>query len=182
MKKIIGLFFAMVLCVFNVYAEVETYIIGPGDVLSISVWKEDGLQKEVLVKPDGYITFPLVGDIKAGGINTKALTKLIVDKLSSYIPNPNVTVSVLQSTSNRIFVIGQVHKPGKIITSQYMDVLQALTVAGGLNPYADSDNIKILRRTESGKEIFEFDYDEVVSGEGMDMNIMLKAGDTVVVP
>ena len=170
----------MVLCISNVYA--DTYIIGPGDLLSISVWREDGLQKEVLVKPDGYITFPLVGDIKAGGINTKTLTKLIVDKLDSFIPNPNVTVSVLQLTSNRFFVIGQVKKPGQFVTSQYMDVLQALTMAGGLTPYADSDNIKILRRTEGSREIFEFDYDEVISGDGMEMNIILKAGDTVVVP
>ncbi|MCK5604502.1 polysaccharide biosynthesis/export family protein [Candidatus Pacearchaeota archaeon] len=172
----------MFVCVFDANSETDTYVIGAGDVLSISVWKEEGLQKEVLVKPDGYITFPLVGGIKAGGMNTNTLTKLLVKKLNSYIPNPNVTVSVLQSISNRVYVIGQVNKPGQFITSQYMDVLQALTLAGGLTPYADSDNIKILRRTEKGKEIFEFDYDDVVSGEKMEMNIMLKAGDTVVVP
>ena len=182
MKKVIGFLLVMVVCVFDVYSETRTYVIGPGDKLSISVWKEEGLQKEVLVKPDGFITFPLVGDIKAGGLDTKMLTKLLVDKLDSYIPNPNVTVSVLQSMSNRVYVIGQVNKPGQFITSQYMDVLQALTLAGGLTPYADSDNIKILRRSENGKEIFEFDYDEVISGDGMDMNIVLKAGDTVVVP
>ncbi|MDH5388268.1 MAG: polysaccharide biosynthesis/export family protein [Gammaproteobacteria bacterium] len=182
MKKIIGFLLVMFLCVFDVYSETDLYVIGPGDLLSISVWKEEGLQKEVLVKPDGYITFPLVGDIKAGGIDTKMLTKMIVDKLNSYIPNPNVTVSVLQSTSNRVYVIGQVNKPGQFVTSQYMDVLQALTLAGGLTPYADSDNIKILRRTNKTKEIFEFDYDDVVSGDEIEMNIMLKAGDTVVVP
>ena len=182
MKKAIIFLFSTILCVFNAHSETDTYVIGPGDLLSISVWKEEGLQKEVLVKPDGYITFPLVGDIKAGGINTKALTVLLVDKLNEFIPNPNLTVSVLQSTSNRVYVIGQVNKPGQFITSQYMDVLQALTMAGGLTPFADSDNIKILRRSEAGKEIFEFDYDEVVSGEAMEMNIVLKAGDTVVVP
>ena len=173
---------AIFLCASDVYAEVGTYIIGPGDLLAISVWKEADLQKEVLVKPDGHITFPLVGDVNASGISTKALTKLIVGKLKSYIPSPNVTVSVLQSSSNRVYVIGEVAKPGQYITSQYMDVLQALTMAGGLTPYADSDNIKILRRAKSGKKIFEFDYDDVVSGEGMEMNIILKAGDTVVVP
>ena len=182
MKKIIGFLMAVIVCASDVYAEENSYVIGPGDTLSISVWKEEGLQKEVLVKPDGYITFPLVGDIKASGVNTKELTKLLSDKLNSYIPNPNVTVSVLQSSSNRVYVIGQVNKPGQFVTLQYMDVLQALTLAGGLTPYADSDNIKILRRSEKGKEIFEFDYDEVVSGDGMEMNIILKAGDTVVVP
>ena len=182
MKKIISFLIATFLCASNVYAEVDSYVIGAGDLLSISVWKEEGLQKEVIVKPDGYITFPLVGDIKAGGTNTKSLTKLLVEKLNTFIPNPNVTVSVLQSSSNRIYVIGQVNKPGQFVTLQYMDVLQALTLAGGLTPYADSDNIKILRRSEEGREIFEFDYDEVVSGDGMDMNILLKPGDTVVVP
>ena len=182
MKNIIGFLIVMIVCVSNVYSKEVSYVIGPGDTLSISVWKEEGLQKEVLVKPDGYITFPLVGDIKASGMNTKELTKLLVEKLNSFIPNPNVTVSVLLSTSNRVFVIGQVNKPGQFVTMQYMDVLQALTLAGGLTPYADSDNIKILRRSEKGKEIFEFDYDEVVSGDGMEMNIILKAGDTVVVP
>ena len=182
MKKIICFLITAVLSISNAYSEVDSYVIGAGDLLSISVWKEEGLQKDVLVKPDGYITFPLVGDIKAGGSNTKLLTKLLVDKLNAFIPNPNVTVSVLQSASNRIYVIGQVNKPGQFVTLQYMDVLQALTLAGGLTPYADSDNIKILRRSEEGKEIFEFDYDEVVSGDGMDMNIMLKPGDTVVVP
>ena len=184
MKKIISFLIVMVVCVSNAYSEVESdsYIIGPGDMLSISVWKEENLQKEVLVKPDGNITFPLVGNIKAGGLSTEALTNLMVTKLKSYIPSPNVTVSVLQSTSNRIYVIGQVNRPGQFVTSQYMDVLQALTLAGGLTPYADSDDIKILRRSDKGREIFEFDYDEVVSGDGMEMNIILKAGDTVVVP
>ena len=182
MKKIIVLLIAMVVTVSNAHSEEVSYLIGPGDMLSISVWKEEGLQKEVLVKPDGNITFPLVGNIKAGGLSTEALTDLIVAKLKSYIPNPNVTVSVLQSASNRIYVIGQVNRPGQFVTSQYMDVLQALTLAGGLTPYADSGDIKILRRTDKGREIFEFDYDDVVSGERMDMNILLKAGDTVVVP
>lgn len=182
MKKIIVFLLALFMWSFDANSEAETYVIGAGDMLSISVWKEDGLQKEVLVKPDGYITFPLVGDVKAGGLNTKALTGLLVGKLSSYIPNPNITVSVLRSMSNTVFVIGQVKQPGQFITSQYMDVLQALTLAGGLTPFADSDSIKIIRRSEKGREIFEFDYDEVISGDGMDMNIVLKAGDTVVVP
>ena len=182
MKKVIISLFAMIICVFNVYADTDTYIIGSGDMLSVSVWKEEGLQKDVVVNPDGYITFPLVGDVKAGGLTTKALTKELEKKLDLYIPRPNVTVSVIKSISNRVYVIGQVNKPGQYVTSQYMDVLQALTVAGGLTPYADSDDIKILRRTDKGKKVFEFDYDDVVSGERMEMNIILKAGDTVVVP
>ena len=159
-----------------------SYLIGPGDVLSISVWKEEGMELEVLVKPDGGITFPLAGEIKAGGLSTKALSDALVEKLKRYIPNPNVTVSVLKSVSNKIYVIGKVNRPGEFIATGYMDVLQALTMAGGLTPYAESDEIKIIRRTETGTKMKLFDYDEVISGERLDMNIILKAGDTVVVP
>lgn len=158
------------------------YVIGPGDVLSISVWKEEGMQLEVLVRPDGGITYPLAGEIQAGGLTTKALSDELVSKLKKYIPQPSVTVSVLKSVSNKIYVIGKVNRPGEFTATGYMDVLQALTMAGGLTPYADSDEIKIIRRTESGNMMKLFDYDEVVSGERLDMNIILKAGDTVVVP
>ena len=160
----------------------ESYRIGPGDVLSITVWKEEGMQQEVLVRPDGWISFPLVGEVKAGGLTTKSLSNLLVKKLKKYIPNPNVNVSVIQAVSNKVYVIGKVNRPGEFTATGYMDVLQALTMAGGLTPYAESDEIKIIRRTESGNKVFLFDYDEVASGERLDMNIILKAGDTVVVP
>jgi polysaccharide export outer membrane protein len=160
----------------------EAYVIGPGDVLSISVWKEEGMQLEVLVRPDGGITYPLAGEIQAGGLTTKALSDELVMKLQRYIPNPSVTVSVLRSVSNKIYVIGKVNRPGEFVATGYMDVLQALTMAGGLTPYADSDEIKIIRRTEKGNMMKLFDYDEVISGERLDMNIILRAGDTVVVP
>jgi len=158
------------------------YKIGPGDVLSISVWKEEGMQLEVLVRPDGGITYPLAGEVQAGGLTPKALTDVLVQKLKKYIPHPSVTVSVLKSVSNKIYVIGKVNRPGEFTATGYMDVLQALTMAGGLTPFADSDEIKIIRRTESGTKMKLFDYDEVISGERLDMNIILKAGDTVVVP
>jgi polysaccharide export outer membrane protein len=159
-----------------------SYRIGPGDVLNISVWKEEGMQLEVLVRPDGGITFPLAGEIQAGGLTAKALSEELVKKLKRYIPNPNVTVSVLKSVSNKIYVIGKVNRPGEFTATGYMDVLQALTMAGGLTPYADSDDIKIIRRTKTGNKVMEFDYDDVASGERLDMNIILQAGDTVVVP
>lgn len=166
----------------NISPKLASYVIGPGDVLSISVWKEEGMQHEVLVKPDGGITFPLAGDINASGMTTIELTQELVKKLKRYIPNPNVTVSVLQAVSNKVFVIGKVNRPGEFKATGYMDVLQALTMAGGLTPYADSDDIKIIRRTKEGNKVMEFDYDDVASGERLDMNIILQAGDTVVVP
>jgi polysaccharide biosynthesis/export protein len=188
MKKINCLIIFILLSSFNSFAQNNTadvdgsYVIGPGDVLSISVWKEEGMQQEVLVRPDGGITFPLAGEIQAGGLTTVALAEVLVKKLKKYIPHPNVTVSVLQSVSNKIYVIGKVNRPGEFTATGYMDVLQALTMAGGLTPFADSDDIKIIRRTKSGTKVKLFDYDDVVSGERLDMNIILKAGDTVVVP
>ncbi len=166
----------------NLVPSQPSYLIGPGDMLSISVWKEEGMQLEVLVRPDGEITFPLAGEIKAGGLTTKALSEELVKKLKKYIPHPSVTVSVLKSVSNKIYVIGKVNRPGEFIATGYMDVLQALTMAGGLTPYAESDEIKIIRRTETGTKMKLFDYDEVISGERLDMNSILIAGDTVVVP
>jgi len=160
----------------------NVYKIGPGDVLQISVWKEEGMDQQILVRPDGEITFPLVGEIQAGGLTTRMLSDALVVKLKKYIPNPSVTVSVLQAISNKVYVIGKVNRPGQFTATAYMDVLQALTMAGGLTPYADSDEIKIIRRTETGSKMKFFDYGDVVSGERLDMNIILKAGDTVVVP
>lgn len=160
----------------------SSYLIGPGDHLNISVWKEEGMQQEILVKPDGGISFPLVGEIQASGLTTEQLRQVLVKKLKRYIPNPIVTVSVIQSVSNKVYVIGKVARPGEFIATGYMDVLQALTLAGGVTPYADSDEIKVIRRTKQGTKVFQFDYDEVISGERLDMNIILKAGDTVVVP
>lgn len=162
--------------------EVQSYKIGPGDILNISVWKEEGMQKQVVVKPDGGITFPLAGDIIASGLSTQELTDVIKGKLKRFIPNPVVTVSVHQSISNKIYVVGKVTRPGEYRATHYMDVLQALSLAGGLTPFAESDEIIIMRRDKKGKKVFQFDYDAVISGEQLDMNIVLQAGDTVVVP
>ena len=166
----------------NETATPASYQIGPGDLLRVSVWKEEDMQLDVLVTPDGGIAFPLAGEIHASGLTTKALSDVLVEKLKRYIPHPNVSVSVLKSVSNKVYVIGKVNRPGEFTATGYMDVLQALTMAGGLTPYADADDIKILRRTETGTQVMEFDYDEVIDGESLEMNVILKAGDTVVVP
>ena len=159
-----------------------SYRIGPGDVLRISVWKEEGMDLEVLVKPDGGITFPLAGDIQANRLTTHELTSELKQKLKRYIPNPVVTVSVLQAVSNKIYVVGKVNRPGEYNATHYMDVLQALSMAGGLTPYAESDEIKIIRRQNGDKQVFDFDYDKVISGKRLEMNILLEAGDTIAVP
>jgi polysaccharide biosynthesis/export protein len=158
------------------------YKIGPGDVLHISVWKEEEMQLDVLVKPDGGISFPLAGDIQASGLTTMELRTQLHNKLIRYIPDPVVTVSVIQAVSNKIYVVGKVNRPGEYQATRYMDVLQALSLAGGLTAYAESDEIKIIRRTDGDKKVFAFDYDEVVNGDNLESNIILQAGDTIAVP
>ena len=138
------------------------YKIGPGDVLNISVWKEEGLQQEVLVRPDGGMSFPLAGDLHVGGKSVEELQNLLADKIKRFIPDPVITVSVRQIQNNKIFVIGKVGRSGEYVASAYIDVMQALAMAGGLNAYASSNNIKILRRVNGKITSMAFEYDEFI--------------------
>ena len=158
------------------------YVIGPGDVLDISVWKEQALTKLVTVLPDGKISFPLVGEITAGGKNLAQLTEELEKKLSRFVPDLSLSVVVHKVNSHMIYVIGKVNNPGRFVLNSNIDVLQALSMAGGLNPFAEQGNIKIFREVRNGKQIFKFDYDDVASGKKMEENIKLKRGDTIVVP
>jgi len=158
------------------------YLIGPGDVLQIAVWKEDGLQQEVLVRPDGEISFPLAGQLKAGGKTTSQLQKELVNKIKKFIPDPVINVSIIKITNNKVFVIGKVNRPGEFIASHYIDVMQALTMAGGLNAYAKTGDVKILRRVNDKEISIPFEYDEVAQGDELQQNIILQSGDVVVVP
>lgn len=158
------------------------YQIGPEDVLEISIWKEEGLKKEVLVRPDGGISFPLIGDLQAVGKTTAELKAEITQKLEQFIPDPVVSVALLRVVGNKIYVIGKVNKPGEFVAGRYVDVLQALSTAGGLTPFAAESSIKIIRK-EGGKDVvMPFDYSSVKRGERLEQNIMLKGGDVVVVP
>lgn len=158
------------------------YRIAPEDILDISVWKEPDLQREVIVRPDGGISFPFVGDVAAAGKTPAQLQALITRGIQQYIPDALVTVSVKKIAGLRIYVIGKVKKAGQFTVGRYVDVLQALTLAGGLNPYASEKEIKILRR-EGGKEIvLPFNYSKVKDGKNLEQNIILKNDDVVVVP
>ena len=161
------------------------YQIGPEDVLEISVWKEQDLQlKEVLVRPDGWITFPLVGNIEAKGRTAQEIHDEITERLRKYIPDPVVTVSVKKVAGYKIFVIGKVNKPGEYVVGRYVDVLQALTLAGGLTPFAEEDNIRILRKNKENNNdvVLNFNYADIKKGRRLEQNIRLQSGDTVVVP
>lgn len=160
----------------------DTYIIQPGDVLTISVWRERDLQGELAVRPDGGINFPLVGEIIAAGKTIEQLKADIATKLSKYVPDPAVTVTVKNSLGNKIYVVGKVNKPGDYMTNRNVDVMQALSMAGGPNPYASVNKIKILRRVNGEQKTFLFKYSQVEKGKNLEQNIILQGGDIVVVP
>jgi len=158
------------------------YVIQPGDVLLVSVWREPDLQQPVLVRPDGGISFPLAGDLQAAGKTIAQLTQDLASKIVKYIPSPVVTVTLQENLGNRIYVTGKVAKPGVYLINQYVDVLQALSMAGGLTPFADRDSIKILRREGGVEKVLPFNYKQVEKGRELEQNIRLRPGDTVLVP
>ena len=162
--------------------EPEPYRIQPGDVLMVSVWKEQDLMSEVLVRPDGGMSFALVGDVRAAGRTIEELRTLVDERLSKFIPDPSVTIAIKQIGGNRVYVIGKVNRPGEFPFSQPIDVMQALSLAGGATSFAGLDDIQILRR-EGGKQTARrFRYSDVERGRQLEQNILLKSGDTVVVP
>ena len=160
----------------------SSYIIGPMDVLEIQVWKEPDFSRQVLVRPDGKITLPLIGDIRASGMNTLGLKALLTEKLEGFIDNPEVTVILVEIRSKNFHIIGKVGQPGTYLLSPNMTVLQALSVAGGLAEWADKDSIRIIRRSGGKEEIIPFDYDKVISGKKLEQNILLEPDDTIIVP
>ncbi|MGI9204633.1 MAG: polysaccharide biosynthesis/export family protein [Woeseiaceae bacterium] len=158
------------------------YLINPGDLLEVSVWKELDLQREVLVRPDGAFSFPLSGDVIAVGRTVADVRGELERRLSTYIPDLVVTVTVAEIRGNKIFVIGQVNNPGEIVMNPQVDVMQALSIAGGTTPFAQLNNIKIIRRRNGLQTIREFRYNDIVKGQNLSQNILLEVGDVVLVP
>lgn len=158
------------------------YRVLPGDVLLVSVWKEPDLQQEILVRPDGAFSFPLAGDISTDGLSVPDLQKELSRRLSQYISDPVVTVSVKAVLGNKVYVIGQVNRPGDFVVNPRVDVMQALSMAGGTTPFADLNDIKILRRNGDQQVAISFRYNEVVKGNNLSQNRILESGDIVVVP
>ena len=158
------------------------YTVKAGDLLSVSVWKEPDLQREALVRPDGSFSFPLVGEVDARGKTVADLTKIVSQRLGKYISDPVVTVSVQEIKGNKIYVIGQVNKPGEFVVNPSVDVMQALSMAGGTTPFAALGDIVSLRRTTAGQQALPFKYNDVARGRNLQQNIDLQSGDVVVVP
>ena len=160
----------------------EAYQLNPGDILNISVWNEEALQREVLVLPDGTISFPLVGIIKVASRTPEQVQDALKQKLSRLIPDPEINLTVRAVEGNNIFIIGKVNQPGRFPMTRPTDVVQALSLAGGFTTYAKSDSIRILRRTGKKQQIFRFDYTRITDGKALETNILLRSGDTIVVP
>jgi polysaccharide export outer membrane protein len=165
------------------HSVVDDYLIGAGDSLQISVWKEaDVSVPSVVVRPDGRITVPLIKEVEVAGLTPRQAEKVITEGLAKFITDPNVTVVLAAINSKRVYVIGAVKKEGTLTYSYGMTVMQALSEAGGLTDYARRRKIYILR-SENGREYrLDFNYEEVVRGEGAEQNIVLQPGDTIVIP
>ena len=163
------------------------FLLGPEDVLNVTIWKNQDLSREVVVRPDGMISMPLVGDIQATGLTANLLAKRIAERLTEYLASPIVFVQVKDVNSYFIYVMGEVAKPGKYSLKSYANVMQGISLAGGFTPYAKKNKIKVLRVSadgSSGKHQVEIpvQYDEILKGNAVPGNFFLRIGDVIVVP
>jgi polysaccharide export outer membrane protein len=162
--------------------QVPDYTVNAGDELEVDVWKEPDLIKKLIVRPDGKISFPLTGDVVAIGRTVSQIQTEISNKLKTYIPEPVVTVSVTGIEGNKVFEIGQVNKPGAYVMNPRYTVLQALSIAGGMTPFAATNDIMVLRRSGTHNRALPFHYGDVSKGRNIEQNVLLEAGDVIVVP
>ena len=165
----------------------KEFLLGPEDVLEVTVWRNQDLSRTVVVRPDGRISLPLIGDVQASGLNASQVAAKIAARLTEFKENPNVSVSLKEVNSYFIYVLGEVHKPGKYSLKSYATVLQGVSMAGGFTLYASKNKMQVIRTqtNEDGKENqirIPVPYNELVSGKGEIENFILKSGDTIVVP
>jgi polysaccharide export outer membrane protein len=180
--------YGLFLCVIIIFsnssglAAEKKYHIGSGDVLEISVWKDPDLSRQLVVPPDGIISFPLIEPINVTNLTVEALKKIVTQKLSEFVPEATVTVLLLEINSLKAYVIGKVNKSGEFPINMETTVMQILAKAEGLNPFASRGNIQILRQQDNKIIRIPFDYGQVEKGKNLEQNITLKTGDVVVVP
>lgn len=163
------------------------YTLGPGDVIEISVWKDETLTNKIVIRPDGKFSYPLIGEVLAKGRTVEAVRQEIEDKVTLYVPDTPVTIIVREINYPQIYIVGKVNKPGVFtMTGEPLTVLQALALAGGMAQFADKSDIIIIRDSGSQeyavREVFRFDYNKISQGRNLKQNIKLRPGDTVVVP
>ncbi|MBW1982804.1 MAG: polysaccharide biosynthesis/export family protein [Deltaproteobacteria bacterium] len=160
----------------------DSYVIGPGDVLAIDVWKEPELTKQVAVRLDGKISLPLLNDIDAAGHTCQELQSLLTKKYQDFVTVPQVSVTLIESRSKKIYILGKVNRPGEYLLQKQMTILQAISLAGGLGEWADRSNIRLIRKIDGRERNFRVDYDAIVSGKDLSQNIHLQPDDTIFVP
>jgi polysaccharide export outer membrane protein len=158
------------------------YVIGPEDVLGIVFWRETEISGDVTVRPDGRVSLPMIGEMAAAGLRPHELQQRILAAAVKYINDPNISVIVRTINSLKVFVTGRVTTPGQHALKGPMTVIQAIALSGGVTEYADAENITILRTVNGRTQSFKFNYRDVARGKKLEQNIMLKPGDTVVVP
>lgn len=158
------------------------YGLHPGDTIEVSVWKEVDLQRVLIVRPDGKFSLPLAGEMQAAGRTPDEIRVEIEGRLKAYIPEPVVTVTVQKVDGNKIYVIGQVRKPGAFVMNPQLNVLQALSLAEGGTPFAKLDDIVVIRTMGGVQRSLPFRYSRVAEGGNLDQNISLESGDVIIVP
>jgi len=160
----------------------HSYIIGPGDIISIDVWKEPELSKQVTVRLDGKISLPLISDIEAAGLTLEDLRNQLTERYKDYVGIPEVSVTLVESRSKKIYLLGKVTRPGEYILQKNMTIVQAISLGGGLTEWADTSDIKLIRKIKGTEKTFKVDYDAIVSGKDLSQNIFLQPDDTIFVP
>jgi polysaccharide export outer membrane protein len=153
-----------------------SYLLQPGDILQVTVWKETELTSEVVIRPDGGMSYALAGDMQAAGHTVAELTVMLEKRIRKFEPDAAVTVTIKAAAGNRVYVIGKVNKPGDFPLNRPTDVMQALSLAGGATPFADTNGIRILRRDGDHERAIQFRYHDVERGRKLDQNILLQSG------
>jgi polysaccharide export outer membrane protein len=159
----------------------DDYLVGPGDILDISVWKDEALTRTVVVLPDGTINFPLIGKIAVVNKTVAQVKGEMVKQLLTYVPELELSIEVKQSNSMIVYIIGRVNAPGRQVLNSNVNVLQALSMAGGLTPFANRNKIKVFRKNKEKTDVLPFRYNDVIDGK-LATNVELKRGDVIVVP
>jgi polysaccharide export outer membrane protein len=160
----------------------DSYLIGPGDLLAVDVWREPELSKQVSVRLDGKISLPLVNEVEAGGLTCGELRKQLTEKYQNFVTAPVVSVTVVESRSKKIYVSGKVTKPNEYPLQKNMTVAQAISLAGGLTEWADPSDIRLIRKMKGVQKTFRVDYAAIVSGKDPSQNVLLEPDDTIFVP
>jgi polysaccharide export outer membrane protein len=160
----------------------DSYVIGPSDILAINLWKEPELSIQTAVRLDGKISLPLVNDIKAAGLSCAALRSQLIENYKDYVEVPEVSVTLVESRSKKIYILGKINNPGEYTLQKNMTIVQALSLAGGLDQWADPSDVRLIRKIKGIEKTFRVNYNAIISGKDLSQNIQLQSDDTLFLP